>query len=548
MAIRTEEDLLEALESLSNPQEDEDPKKFRYILYLRKSTDETDKQAWSLPDQYRDCKEYADKNEIIISKIIQEKESAKEAGIRPKFREMMNLLEDGKYDGILAWHPDRLARNMRDAGEIIDLVDKRIIKDLKFASFNFDNSAGGKMHLGITFVLSKHYSDHLSESVSRGNRGRIAEGKYINRPIYGYKKDPNQHLVPDTDNNNFTLVKNAFKMRLEGKTLDEIADYLNENNLSITRTNKKKGLRRFIYKMTKQRISSFMRNPIYTGILSYGKSGVVNLIKQYGFQPMLNVEEFMKINKLGNNKDLIRLARNYRKGEDVKASLMREMVICSQCGEFMTAGITPKPSKGGVKRYFYFRCDNENCERKGKSTRAKVIMDYIYDYLGQKPFSSQESYAHYKEEMKRVSEQRLIEAKQNKRSLESQKMALESNIENIKDMLVGSEDENIKALYRDDLKPTQVNLKEVVAKIEKVKVFIKAGEVSIMAHSEFVELMENMPNTMRKMKKMNDLDLIVRKVFLNFIVEQKKVIKSTLNSPFDVLETPKVSDCAGGET
>jgi len=548
MAIRTEDELLEALKSISNPEEKEDVKKYRYILYCRKSTDESDKQFYSLPDQYKECKEYADKNELIIAKVIQEKESAKEAGIRPKFREMMNLLEDGKYDGILAWHPDRLARNMRDAGEIIDLVDKRVIKDLKFASFNFDNSAGGKMHLGITFVLSKHYSDHLSESVNRGNRLRTAEGKYINRPIYGYIKDPNQHLIPDIHNDNFTLVKTAFKMRLDGKTLDEIADYLNENNLSITRKNKKKGLQRFIYKMTKQRVSSFMRNPIYTGILSYGKSGVVNLIKQYGFQPMLNVEEFMQINKLSNNKELIRLARNYRKGEDVKASLMREMVICSQCGEFMTAGITPKPSKGGVKRYFYFRCDNENCERKGKSTRAKVVMDYIYNYLGQKPFSSQESYTHYKEEMKRVSEQRLIEAKRNKRSLEGQKQALESKIETIKDMLAGSEEESIKELYRDDLKPTKADLKEVEAKIEKVKAFIKAGEVSILAHSEFVELMENMPNIMSKMKKMNELDFIVRKLFLNFVVEQKKVIKSTLNSPFDALETPKVSDCARGET
>lgn len=548
MAIRTEDELFEALKSLSNPEEDEDSKKYRYILYCRRSTDEKDKQVYSLPDQYKECKEYADEHDLIIAKVIQEKESAKESGTRPKFREMMNLLEAGRYDGILAWHPDRLARNMKDAGEIIDLVDKRTIKDLKFASFNFDNSSGGKMHLGITFVLSKHYSDHLSESVNRGNRSRIAEGKYINRPIYGYIKDQNQHLIPDTHNDNFILIKTAFKMRLEGKTLDEIADYLNENNLSITRTNKKKGLQRFTYKMTKQRVSSFMRNPIYTGILSYGKSGVANLIKQYGFHPMLNVEEFMKINKLSNNKELIRLARNYRKGEDVKASLMREMVICSQCGEFMTAGITPKPSKGGIKRYFYFRCDNENCERKGKSTRAKVIMDYIYDYLEQKPFSFPESYVHYKEEMKRVSEQRLIEARRNKRSLEGQKQDLERKIETIKDMLSGTEEEEIKKLYRDDLKPTHTNIKEIEEKIDKLKTFIKAGEVSILAHSEFVELMENMPKIMRKMKKMNDLDFVVRKTFLNFVVEQKKVIKSTLNSPFDALETPKVSDCARGET
>ncbi len=537
-SIRTAEDLQEALKSLSESVEDYNPQEYRYILYARKSTDEATKQVQSLPDQLRECKEYAERNNLKIGKIFQEAESAKEAGIRPIFREMIGLLEAGKYDAILAWHPDRLARNMRDAGEIIDLVDKRTIKDLKFVSFDFNNSASGKMHLGITFVLSKHYSDHLSESVSRGNRNRVAEGKYINKPKHGYIKDPNQYLIPDIHNDNFILIKNAFKLRLEGKTLEEIADYLSENNYSITRKNKIKGLVRSAYRMTKQRVSNFMKDPVYTGILQYGKSGVVNLIELYGFQPMLNVEEFMKINKLVHNKELIKLARSFRKGEGVIANLMREMVICADCGETMTPNI---PRNRYNDRYFYFRCDNSDCIRKGKSIRAKVITSYIYDYLNTQPFSSPASYAHYKDEMRRVSEQRLIEAKRNLRSLQTQKLKLEEKVETIKNMLAGNERDDIKNLYREDLKPTQAELRQIEEKVDKVKTYIEAGKDSILTYEEFIELMENMPKVMKKMRNMNELDYIIRKIFLNFTVAPKKVMKSTLNTPFDALEVQKVS-------
>lgn len=115
---------------------------------------------------------------------------------------------------------------MKEAGEIIDLIDKGIIRDLKFVSFNFDNNTSGKMLLGIAFVLSKQYSDQLSDDVTRGVKKNIEEGKYINSPKHGYYKDKNQYLRPD--GRNFQLIKEAFQKRLEGETIKNIAEFLNE--------------------------------------------------------------------------------------------------------------------------------------------------------------------------------------------------------------------------------------------------------------------------------------------------------------------------------
>ena len=44
-------------------------------------------------------------------------------------------IEQGKADGILAWHPDRLARNSVDGGKVIYMMDPGLIKDLKFPTY-----------------------------------------------------------------------------------------------------------------------------------------------------------------------------------------------------------------------------------------------------------------------------------------------------------------------------------------------------------------------------------------------------------------------------
>ena len=85
----------------------------RYFLYARKSTDEEDRQILSIEAQVTEVKEYAIKENLQIVQEFIESKYAKTPG-RPIFNEMMKLLEHGKADAILAWHPDRLARNSLD--------------------------------------------------------------------------------------------------------------------------------------------------------------------------------------------------------------------------------------------------------------------------------------------------------------------------------------------------------------------------------------------------------------------------------------------------
>ncbi len=537
-SLITPEDLKNALQQLKTSDDVLVSKDCRYAVYVRKSTDESDKQIRSLQDQITECKEFAENNGIKLhtDDIIVEAESAKEPDTRPKFRQLINDLKGGKYGGVLAWHPDRLARNMKEAGEIIDLVDKHIIKDLKFVSFTFQNDTSGKMLLGITFVLSKEYSDKLSDNVSRGNKRSIEEGKYINKPKHGYYKDSNQYLQPDGDN--FLLIKKAFAMRLNSTIMREIAQFLKDNNYyrwNSTRTKK-------YYEMNKQKVEVFMKDPIYTGILNYGKNDVVNLIELYGFTPAVSVPDFMKINKLSKDAQLISLTKKYRKKDSVKADLMRGMILCSECGEAMSAGISSKKTKEGKTLYFYYRCETEDCTKPNKSVRAKVIIEYICWYLDGKPFSSKKSYKHYTEEMKRVSVERISDAQSLVFSLQAKKRKMEEGVIKIKEMLISDETDDVKALYKGDLQKYKSGIEQTTLDIEEAQALVAKGKASIYTHKDFLELMDNMAKNIANSKDMKFLDYIIKKIFLNFTIQGKKVVNSTLNSPFDVLETINVSN------
>ncbi|MAF20809.1 MAG: hypothetical protein CMI55_03960, partial [Parcubacteria group bacterium] len=81
----------------------------KYFLYIRKSTDEDDRQVLSLEAQEVELNEFATREHLHIVDTFRESQTAKEPG-RPIFNNMLDRIEKGEADGILAWHPDRLAR------------------------------------------------------------------------------------------------------------------------------------------------------------------------------------------------------------------------------------------------------------------------------------------------------------------------------------------------------------------------------------------------------------------------------------------------------
>jgi site-specific DNA recombinase len=509
-----------------------DTSTIRYVIYARKSTRGEERQERSIPDQIDDCmKREVIPNQLrVIGEAIEEKWSAKEPDVRPRFRQMLNDIKAGKIDGIIAWHPDRLSRNMKEAGEIIDLLDKGVLKDLRFATSTFENSPTGKMLLGISFVLSKQYSEHLSESVSRGNRTITEKGVFLGKVKHGYYITANGELYPDGDN--LISIKQAFEKRLEGLSQLEIARWLNSQGYTVRRKNKDPET----FKWDKDSVSKMLRDPVYAGVLKYGKN-FVDLTEIYDFEPAIDVSDFMKINEIKNLTDpKLVSSMVVRHRETIKADLLRGAVLCGYCERPFTSGITSKKLKDGTKYYYYYKCETDDCPFKSKSVRAKVILDHAIGFLEQHLFTTEINYENYVTEAQEFAR---VQAK-----------ALSGDIASRTKQVGNKEAEykRTKATVRDNPQLARhYNLDEVESELESLRDDLtkliesrKAIKQSVLAYKQYLELFENIGVILSETHDMALLDEILKKFFSNFKVkvdgtgkQQRTEITHKLNEPWD---------------
>lgn len=512
-AISTAEQLAELFRAnIPTRHIEPDTKAIKYAIYARKSTTSEHRQEKSIEDQLKECMDRVVTPEgLNVVKVITEKYSAKEPDTRAEFKALINDIKAGRITGLISWHPDRLARNMKDAGEIIDLLDKNTLKDLKFATSTFENNPTGKMLLGISFVLSKQYSEHLSESVSRGNRRATEDnGKFIGKLKHGYFINDDRQLFPDGDN--FLIVKNIFKMRLEGATQVKIRDWLNTTNYQARR----KGKDPASFKWDKDNVSKILRDPVYAGVLVYGDS-VVDLTEKYDFTPMITIKEYAKLNKLSSLDSLRVRSAKYVKGGNIRANLLRGLVFCGFCSKSLSSGLTKKKKPDGTLFWYYhYKCETESCEFKNKSIRAGVVIRFVREFFADYMFITRDNYDAYVAEAKTdiKSKTRVLTSSIN--SLSRQIGEAESDYQKTKDIIKDSP--ALEQHYDlDELKAVVTNLKQEQSKLISQRDTIKSA---IVPYEKYLKLMEASPVILGKMQDMQAMDVIIRKFFSNFTIKQ----------------------------
>src|SRR3989339_938608 len=206
----------------------------KYFLYARKSSESEERQVMSIDAQIDELKEFAVKEKLEIVASLCEAKTAKQPG-RPLFGEMLSRIDAGEADGILAWHPDRLARNSVDGGKIIYMADTGKINSLKFPTFWFDSTPQGKFMLNIAFGQSKYYIDNLSVNVKRGLRQKLRNGVWPSYAPYGYLNELRNHsIILDPEKHKF--VKRIFELYATGEYALE--DIVNKLDLRTRRTDK----------------------------------------------------------------------------------------------------------------------------------------------------------------------------------------------------------------------------------------------------------------------------------------------------------------------
>lgn len=527
-----------------------DRSKLRYVLYARKSTEDETRQIKSIEDQIAECESFARRLEprLNVVEVLQESKSAKRPNNRPIFREMLDGIRKGKYDGILAWHPDRLSRNMLEGGEIIDMIDEGIIKDLQFVTHHFSSDANGKMLLGMAFVLSKQYSDKLSTDVKRGLRGRFRKEGKSSIPKHGYINEGGIYSPDDEPNekgySNYGLIREAWQMRLRVDSQEKIADYMNINGYG--RKVKKDGRR---VKITNKRLSEVFQDPFYYGILIQ-VTQTVDLREMYDFEPAITEDEYNQVQQLTRRRQT-----PYNLRRNVIPYPFRGIIRCEYCKHNMVIG----PSSGHTKRYLYARCDYEDCIRNSKENRDKskndktkikisvrmsIVMDFLKDFFSKFKLTDGD-YKRYYDRLDKLSGERRIRLQTEIRSLNGSLTKVNQEID---DIAFATRKLSGVTLERNQKRAEELNLEKIdlESKIAELKGKLTNPEQDRLTLEQFLNLIEKAETIVKSADEVKK-DVIVRKVFLNLDIDDTKVASYRLNPPFDTMKNTREFSSSRGE-
>ncbi|MCX6766818.1 MAG: recombinase family protein [Candidatus Moranbacteria bacterium] len=309
-------------------------KMIKYFIYCRKSSEDEERQILSIEAQLTELREFAKQNSLFVVKEFYESKTAKEPG-REIFNEMLSEIEKGNAGGILAWNPDRLARNSIDGGRIIYLVDTGKIKALKFPTFWFEATPQGKFMLSVAFGQAKYYTDNLRENILRGIRQKLRRGELPAKAPSGYFNEPRLRTI-EPDKRTFRKVKQALEaFATRNYTLSKIQSKMFSLGL-VAKTGKPLHL---------STIQDILKNPFYYGNFLYKGE-----LYQGSHKPMISKKLFDKIQQamIDNGKPRKKQKKDF---------LFKNFARCGHCGYMITA---EKHIKKSGLEFVYYRCTRKS--------------------------------------------------------------------------------------------------------------------------------------------------------------------------------------------
>lgn len=315
--------------------------KVKYVLYSRKSTESEERQILSIDSQIKEMLQIAERENLEVTEIRRESHSAKDSGKRPVFKEILEDIRRGRFNGILAWDASRISRNAGDLGEVVDLMDQKLLLDIRTYGQQFKNSPNEKFLLMILCSQAKLENDNKSVNVKRGLRTRIEMGLWPGPAPTGYLKEKNIdkkcHVLIDPDRG--PIIKKMFeRVAYEKWSGKKVYNWL-KFDLNFRTAKGKKHL-------SLGNIFRNLYNPFYYGVLEYPKRS--GNFFQGKHEPLIAKELF----------DLVQ--------QQLKSQLLRtegkefaftRLLTCGLCGSGISAIEKFKNLKNGsVNRYVYYGC------------------------------------------------------------------------------------------------------------------------------------------------------------------------------------------------
>jgi len=245
----------------------------RTVIYARFSSDNQNPR--SIADQIALCRQRAAQEGWHVVAAFEDAATSGAAGIdahqRPGLHAMMQMVEAGGIDQVLAESTDRISRHIADAHMIrerIEFVGARLFT-------LFDGTVTPMIGLVKGFMDAQFRTD-LAKRVRRGQLGTLKQGRIPGSIAYGYRHanrlDEKGQLIRglrEIDPDKAEIVRRVFKEYVAGRSPRAIAAALNADGIP--------GSRGGIWHETAisgdvKYKRGMLRNETYIGTVTYGRS------------------------------------------------------------------------------------------------------------------------------------------------------------------------------------------------------------------------------------------------------------------------------------
>ena len=315
----------------------------KVAAYCRVSTDEEEQEnSYQAQIEYYTDKINKNPEWQMAGIFADEGITGTQAKKRPEFLKMIRLCRQGKIDVILTKSLSRFARNTVDSLNYI-----RELRTLGIAVISEKENintltAESEMLITIMSCFAQAESESISKNVAWGIRQSFKNGNVPMqyKKLLGYKKgaDGNAEIVSDEAE----IVKEIYRCYLDGASLNQIADMLNNRGLTTKGSNSP---------YRKEVIQRILTNEKYTGDALLQKTYITDCItkksrKNNGELPMYLVKnhhepiisrtDFNRVQEEMARRSAKRsIAEKLTKTEQGKYSAkyaLSELLICGECG------------------------------------------------------------------------------------------------------------------------------------------------------------------------------------------------------------------------